>query len=71
MKQGEEEVSIVAKDTRYVSNVKDVASYTTGELDPGEYRVVVVSDFVRGDKEFNWLDLILRLKDSQLYVWKM
>ena len=51
----EEEVSIVAKDTRYVSNVKDVASYTTGELDPGEYRVVVVSDFVRGDKEFNWL----------------
>ena len=55
LKQGEEEVSIVAKDTRYVSNVKDVASYTTGELDPGEYRVVVVSDFVRGDKEFNWL----------------
>ncbi|UYU41013.1 MULTISPECIES: hypothetical protein [Bacteroides] len=55
LKQGEEEVSIVAKDTRYVSNVKDVASYTTGELEPGEYRVVVVSDFVRGDKEFNWL----------------
>ena len=55
LRQGEEEVSIVAKDTRYVSNVKDVASYTTGELDPGEYRVVVVSDFVRGDKEFNWL----------------
>ena len=55
LKQGEEEVSFVAKDTRYVSNVKDVASYTTGELDPGEYRVVVVSDFVRGDKEFNWL----------------
>lgn len=55
LKQSEEEVSIVAKDTRYVSNVKDVASYTTGELEPGEYRVVVVSDFVRGDKEFNWL----------------
>ena len=55
LKQGEEEVSIVAKDTRYVSNVKDVASYSTGELEPGEYRVVVVSDFVRGDKEFNWL----------------
>lgn len=55
LKQGEEEVSIIAKDTRYVSNVKDVASYTTGELEPGEYRVVVVSDFVRGDKEFNWL----------------
>lgn len=55
LKQSEEEVSIVAKDTRYVSNVKDIVSYTTGELEPGEYRVVVVSDFVRGDKEFNWL----------------
>lgn len=55
LKQNEEEVSVVANDTRYISNVKDIASYTTGELEPGVYRVVVLSDFVKGHEEFNWL----------------
>lgn len=62
LKQEEEGVSVVARDTRYVSNVKERVSYSTGELEPGTYRVVVVSDFVKGDEEFNWLAFDIQTK---------
>lgn len=53
LKQDKNQVSIVSNATRYISDIKSIASYTTEELEPGEYSVIVVSDFVKGNAEFN------------------
>ena len=49
VKQAGNDVSIVANDSRYLSNISAIASYTTEELEPGDYSVIVTSDFVKGN----------------------
>jgi lipoprotein len=44
---------IVAQGIRYINDIKSIASYTTQELEPGVYDVIIVSDFIKGEKEFN------------------
>ena len=53
LRQDKNQVSIVSSATRYISDIKSIASYTTDELEPGEYSVIVASDFVKGNTEFN------------------
>ncbi len=45
--------TIIAQDTRYINDINQTVSYTTNELEPGIYDVIVVSDFVKDGKEFN------------------
>lgn len=57
VKQAGNDVSIVANDSRYLSNISAIASYTTEELEPGDYSVIVTSDFVKGNIEYNQVSI--------------
>lgn len=57
LKQKGNNVSIVSNDTRYLTHIEEIASYTTEELEPGDYSVIVTSDFVKGKTEYNQISI--------------
>lgn len=61
----EDSEEIVARDVRYVDDINSVASYTTDELEPGNYRIMVMNDFVKDGQEFN--EVIVRTQYNGLY----
>lgn len=61
---------IVAQDIRYIDDISASVSYTTDELIPGEYRVAVVTDFIKGETEYNTIktnynDFQVQCKNSE------